>query len=175
MQDRRGTVAPMPQPQTRIRVRTARAEDDQALAALDLRCWSTLGFVGPCPAPGQPFFDARHVPADFLVAEAEGRTAGYIRVAPATPLASNAHVRQIQGLSVDPWARGRGVGAALLDAGCAEAARQGARRITLRVLGHNATARRLYERAGFVVEGVLPGEFFLDGRYVDDVLMGRRL
>ncbi|MEV8411409.1 GNAT family N-acetyltransferase, partial [Streptomyces niveus] len=28
---------------------------------------------------------------------------------------------------------------------------------------------------GFVVEGVLPGEFFLDRRYVDDVLMGRSL
>jgi hypothetical protein len=26
-----------------------------------------------------------------------------------------------------------------------------------------------------VVEGVLPEEFLLDGQYVDDVLMGRRL
>jgi RimJ/RimL family protein N-acetyltransferase len=30
---------------------------------------------------------------------------------------------------------------------------------------------RLYEQAGFVVEGVLKGEFFLDGKYVDDMLM----
>ncbi|MDX2966255.1 hypothetical protein PV399_42085, partial [Streptomyces acidiscabies] len=28
---------------------------------------------------------------------------------------------------------------------------------------------------GFGVEGVLPGEFLLDGEYVDDVLMGRGL
>ena len=46
---------------------------------------------------------------------------------------------------------------------------------TLRVLGPNATARALYERAGFVVEGVLREEFHLDGRYVDDVLMARDL
>ncbi|MCZ9342980.1 GNAT family N-acetyltransferase, partial [Streptomyces sp. TRM76130] len=36
-------------------------------------------------------------------------------------------------------------------------------------------ARRLYESEGFVVEGVLPGEFLLDGGYADDVLMGKSL
>src|SRR3712207_6970927 len=51
--------------------------------------------------------------------------------------------------------------------------RQGATRMTLRVLAHNTPARRLYESEGFAVEGVLPGEFHLDGRYVDDVFMGR--
>jgi hypothetical protein len=44
-------------------------------------------------------------------------------------------------------------------------------KVTLRVLGHNVGARRLYERCGFVPEGVLRGEFLLEGRYVDDVLM----
>ncbi|NUR65391.1 MAG: GNAT family N-acetyltransferase, partial [Streptomyces sp.] len=53
--------------------------------------------------------------------------------------------------------------------------RRGARRLTLRVLGHNTPARRLYESEGFVVEGVLPEEFLLDGEYVDDVFMGRGL
>ena len=41
----------------------------------------------------------------------------------------------------------------------------------VRVLAHNEAAVRLYEQAGFVVEGVLRGEFFLDGQYVDDTLM----
>ncbi|MGX1121068.1 hypothetical protein RKD37_006431 [Streptomyces ambofaciens] len=57
-----------------------------------------------------------------------------------------------------------------------EEARQGGfRRITLRVLGHNTAARKLYESEGFVVEGVQPEEFHLDGQYVDDVLMGQML
>lgn len=47
---------------------------------------------------------------------------------------------------------------------------RGARRLTLRVLGHDHVARRLYERYG-VVEGVLRAELVLDGEDVDDVLM----
>ncbi|SCD93781.1 Acetyltransferase (GNAT) family protein [Streptomyces sp. PalvLS-984] len=73
------------------------------------------------------------------------------------------------------WARGQGLARVLLRAARTEALRQGAVRLTLRVLGHNAPARALYASEGFAVEGVLPGEVFLDGRYVDDVLMGRSL
>ncbi len=43
------------------------------------------------------------------------------------------------------------------------------------MLGHNTPARKLYEAEGFEIEGVLPGEFLLDGVFVDDVLMGRPL
>jgi len=63
----------------------------------------------------------------------------------------------------------------VLDAVVEEARARRCRRVTLRVLGHNAGARRLYETAGFAVEGILRGEFFLDGVYVDDVLMALEL
>ena len=79
------------------------------------------------------------------------------------------------GVAVDPALRGRGVGRALVEAAAAEAARRGARRLTLRVLGPNLVAQRLYDSCGFVVEGVLRGEFHLDGEDVDDVLMARAL
>jgi ribosomal protein S18 acetylase RimI-like enzyme len=158
-------------------IRPARAEDGPALAQLDRDTWSPLHAVQPKPQPPyDPFFDTNHRPQDYLVAEAEdGAPAGYIRLVPPTRLACNQHVRQIQGLAVAEWARGRGVARALLRAACADAVRQGATRITLRVLGHNKPARTLYASEGFVVEGVLPGEFYLDGRYVDDVFMGRSL
>ncbi|WP_269854284.1 GNAT family N-acetyltransferase [Streptomyces sp. RPT161] len=160
---------------SQTRIRPATADDDSALSGLDLRIWSPLHAVTPRPEPGGHFFDERHRPDQVLVAETDGRVAGYVRVVPPTPLASNAHVRQIQGLAVDDWARGRGVARALLQAACHTARAQGARRLTLRVLGHNTPARRLYETAGFVVEGVLREEFLLDGGYVDDVLMARNL
>ncbi|MBD0746978.1 GNAT family N-acetyltransferase [Streptomyces sp. CBMA152] len=157
-------------------IRSARTADETALAALDRAAWSPLHSVQPRPEPPyEPFFDARHPPEDYLVAELDGRVAGYLRLARATPLLCNSHVRQIQGLAVADRARGRGLARALLRAAGTESRRQGARRLTLRVLGHNTPARKLYESEGFAVEGVLPGEFFLDGEYVDDVLMGRSL
>jgi RimJ/RimL family protein N-acetyltransferase len=156
-------------------IRPATSSDDRPLAELDRRCWSWLSDVQPLREEGGPFFDERHSPDQYQVALADGRIAGYVRVVPSTPLASNAHVRQIQGLAVDGELRGRGIGQALVEAACERARREGARRLTLRVLGYNRPARALYERCGFTVEGVLPEEFWLDGAYVDDVLMGRFL
>ncbi|MGW0859990.1 N-acetyltransferase family protein [Streptomyces sp. NPDC002690] len=170
-------------------IRPALLSDEEALAALDRETWSTLHSVQPRPQPPYPpFFDERHSPRDLLVAEtvADGGradadvaeapgVAGYIRLVAPTPLACHQHVRQIQGLAVAATTRGLGIGRALLRAACTEARRQGANRITLRVLGHNGPARALYASEGFAVEGVLPGEFFLAGGYVDDVLMGRAL
>ncbi|GGY53470.1 GNAT family N-acetyltransferase [Streptomyces omiyaensis] len=162
-------------PQTVV-IRGARAGDAEPLGLLDRAAWSPLHAVLPPPSePYEPFFDERHRPAEYLVAERAGLLLGYVRVARPTPLDSNGHVRQIQGLAVAGEARGQGVGRALLRAALAKARADGATRITLRVLGHNVPARALYEAEGFVVEGVLPGEFVLAGAPVDDVLMGRSL
>ena len=157
-------------------IRPAQRSDGEPLGALTRDAWSPLHSVQPRPtAPYEPFFDERHEPSHYLVAETGGQIVGFIRLVPATALACNRHVRQIQGLEVAEAARGRGVARALLRAACDASRRQGATRITLRVLGHNAPARALYEAEGFAVEGVLPGEFLLEGAYVDDVLMGRSL
>ncbi|MEU4797459.1 GNAT family N-acetyltransferase [Streptomyces sp. NPDC023327] len=157
-------------------IRIALPEDDDALARLDRAAWSPLHAVQPRPEPPyEPFFDDRFGAGDHLVAELDGRLVGYVKLGFPTPLLVNAHVRQIQGFVVAEEARGKGVGRRLMRAAMDEARRQGAVRITLRVLGHNTPARKLYEAEGFAIEGVLPGEFLLDGAYVDDVLMGRSL
>ncbi|GAA0905420.1 GNAT family N-acetyltransferase [Streptomyces thermoalcalitolerans] len=155
-------------------IRHAAYDDEDALARLDRETWSPLHSVQPRPQPPyEPFFNERYGPKDHLVAELDGRLVGFLRLGRASGLASNAHVWMIRGLAVAEEARGRGVARALLRAAVEEARRRGARRLTLRVLGHNTPARRLYESEGFVVEGVLPEEFHLDGAYVDDVFMGR--
>jgi ribosomal protein S18 acetylase RimI-like enzyme len=155
-----------------IEVRPARAGDDRALAALDRATWTTLTSpASPPPEPDWSFFDERVEIRDVLVAVVDGDVAGYVRLGRPTPLTASDHVAMIQGLAVDPARQRQGVGKALLDAAAAEARARGARRLTLRVLAHNEAARRLYERAGYVLEGVLRGEFCLDGEYVDDMLM----
>jgi ribosomal protein S18 acetylase RimI-like enzyme len=157
-------------------IRPATLDDEEALGRLDRAAWSPLHAVQPRPQPPyKSFYDERFGPRDHLVAELDGAVVGYIRLAYPTSLACNTHVRQIQGLAVADEARGCGVGRALIRGAVEEARRRGARRLTLRVLGHNTPARKLYESEGFVVEGVLPEEFLLEGKYVDDVLMGRFL
>lgn len=158
-------------------VRLALPDDDEVLGRLDRATWSTQHAVTPrARPPYTPFFHENSDPRDHLVAVAgDGRVVGYVRLARPSPLASNAHVRQIQGLAVSDEARGMGVGRLLIRAAVAEARRRGALRLSLRVLGHNSPARKLYESEGFAVEGVQPREFLLDGEFVDDVLMGRPL
>ncbi|MFB7618294.1 GNAT family N-acetyltransferase [Kitasatospora sp. NPDC056181] len=156
-------------------IRPAQAEDEKELSELNRAAWSWLSEVAPQAPEGDGVFDERHTPDQFTLALLGGRIVGYIRVVRPTPLVSNQHVRQIQGLAVDASVRGRGLGRALVEAACTAAREQGARRITLRVLGHNTPARRLYEACGFVVEGSLTEEFLIDGQYVDDVWMARSL
>lgn len=57
---------------------------------------------------------------------------------------------------VAPEARGRGIGAALVGEVVAWARGSGLRRLYLDVGLHNAGARRLYERMGFVPTGAMP-------------------
>jgi len=58
-------------------------------------------------------------------------------------------------LWVAPEARGRGVGAALVGEVVAWARGSGLQRLNLDVGAHNAAARRLYERQGFVATGAV--------------------
>jgi ribosomal protein S18 acetylase RimI-like enzyme len=57
------------------------------------------------------------------------------------------------GMWVDPGYRGHGVAMALLDHAVGWARERGAGEMILWVADHNAAARRLYERAGFVATG----------------------
>jgi ribosomal protein S18 acetylase RimI-like enzyme len=158
-----------------ITTRTARAEDEAALAKIDERTWTSVVSPAPPPPPGTAFFDESARPEDFLVAEHDGVVAGYVRLAEGFGIPAHRHVLVLGGLAVDPDRQRLGIARRLVDAAVAEARRRGARKLTLRVLGHNTGARRVYERCGFVVEGVLRGEFRIDGEDVDDVLMARSL
>jgi ribosomal protein S18 acetylase RimI-like enzyme len=161
-----------------IDVRHSTLDDEPELRRIDLAIWTPL--TSPADPPANPdewrFFDGGHrTPEGWLVAVRDGRVAGWVKLSAATPLPSSDHVKMINGLAVDPEQQGAGIGRALIEAAVARARALGARKVSLRVLGSNGTARRLYERCGFVVEGVLKDEFYLGGRYADDVFMARYL
>jgi ribosomal protein S18 acetylase RimI-like enzyme len=160
-------------------IRVARAADEEALTRIEAVAWTPeSGFPSVMERISDPFFTFftdDSPPGAHLVAEAGGRVLGYVRVRPVTKLRENAHVLGIVGLAVDPGARGRGVATALLAAAERYARERGGSKLSLRVLGTNEPALRLYERAGFRPEGTLRAEFCIQGRYVDDIIMAKPL
>ena len=159
-----------------VSVREARAGDEPALVAVDAAAWtSRSGFPSVSDPRATTFFTESAGPADHLVAVHGGVVVGYVRLGSPTPLPESRHVMSINGLAVAPGARGLGAGRALLEAAERRAREQGRRKLSLRVFGGNAPARRLYERAGFRVEGVLVGEFLIERQPEDDVVMAKHL
>ena len=156
-----------------LRLRFATTADDAALAEIDAATWSPAVSPAPAHPATEGFFRPGVDPVDTLVAIRGEVIVGYLLLGPPTPLPASAHVQMVRGLAVDPTVQRAGVGRALVDAAIDEASVRGARKLSLRVLGSNGAARRLYERCGFEIEGVLRGEFQLDGRDVDDVIMAR--
>jgi len=163
----------------RLAVRTARPNDEAGLARLEAEAWTVgSGFPSVTERAHDPFFTfftGSGPPREYLVAELDGRLAGYIRVRPVTELRENAHVLGVMGLAVAPGARRRGVASALLAAAERLARTRGARKLSLHVLSTNTAALTLYERLGFRREGALREEFRIAGQYVDDVLMAKYL
>ena len=157
-----------------VEIRPARLTDETAIKQIDLVTWTTDSSPAPPSPPDQPFFDRNQL-ADVLVAEADGQVIGYAILRQGVPIPSHRDVLEINGLAVDPAHQGHGAGRRLVAACAEQARRRGARKLTLRVLGINDRARRLYESCGFQIEGVLRDEFYLGGQYVDDVLMARFL
>lgn len=75
------------------------------------------------------------------------------------------------GMGLTPDVRGRGVGRRLAETTIAAALQRGVERIELEVFAHNTRAIRLYERLGFVHEGVRRRARKLDDAYEDMFLM----
>ena len=97
-------------------------------------------------------------------------TAGFFR----ETNAKSAHRGHLVGVYLKPEARGKG-GADLLVAAVVNEARNHVLQLHLAVTQDNPTARRLYERHGFVTYGEDPRGLRVDGVFYDDYLMVLRL
>jgi ribosomal protein S18 acetylase RimI-like enzyme len=75
------------------------------------------------------------------------------------------------GMGVVAQWRGRGIGSRLLNAAIEDGFRRGLVRVELEVRADNARAIALYERIGFVREGIVHNAFSIDGQYFDAIAM----
>jgi GNAT superfamily N-acetyltransferase len=89
--------------------------------------------------------------------------------------AKERHKARVVGMYVAPAKAGNGLGAALLDAVVTDARRLGLTDLVLTVSEGNASALRLYAKAGFVAFGTEPRAICVGGRHVSKVHMHARL
>lgn len=86
------------------------------------------------------------------------------------PFPAHAH-RGTLGMGVVPGYRGHGIGYRLIDRTLKQALATGFVRVELSVRADNLRAARLYEKLGFLKEGVLRDAVFVDGEYHDAIVM----
>lgn len=133
-------------------VRPARAEELDAVGALTVAAYRADGWAYQAYEPDLRDAASRALSATVLVAVHDDRLVGAVTVATRLgkwaeqAVAGDAVVRM---LVVDPAARRRGAGGALL-AACVEAARADGCALVRLSTHDGSPARRLYERAGFV-------------------------
>ena len=117
--------------------------------------------------------DAAGLP--YLVAEQEGRIAGYAYAGPYRPRPAYRHTVE-DSVYVARWARRQGVGRTLLEAVIQRATEQGMRQMVA-IIGDSAHAAsiRLHAQAGFRLVGTLEHVGWKFGRWLDTVIMQRPL
>jgi len=103
----------------------------------------------------------------FVAEDATGRVAGFVMGGPARD-DDAAGLGEVQAIYLDPGARGRGFGQALMDAAIEALVAAGFSTVVLWVLTANAPARRFYERAGFRLDGAARNLDF-DGTPVEEI------
>jgi len=83
------------------------------------------------------------------------------------------HIAYLGGVAIDPACSGKGYGARMMQEIIALAANRNLTRLELSTGVHNLRATALYEKCGFVREGVLRNYTYLkqEARYIDEIFM----
>ena len=110
----------------------------------------------------------------FLVWDEGGQVLGFARCFPFR--AGNGYTHTVEHtILLAPEARGRGIGRALIDALCNAAAAQGKHTMWGAISAENTGGLAFHAACGFAAHGRLPEVGYKFGRWLDLVLMGRRL
>jgi ribosomal protein S18 acetylase RimI-like enzyme len=109
----------------------------------------------------------------LLLAEEDGRPVGFLEATGGAFRRSRHVVHLVIGVLKEH--AGRGIGSALMAETERWARERGIRRLELTVQTHNRTARALYEKMGFAVEGTRKDAMRIEGSYVDEYYMAKLL
>ncbi|XXM73157.1 N-acetyltransferase family protein [Lysinibacillus sphaericus] len=168
-------------PGLRYVIRSANPEDAKALSDVRLQIDGETENLdrekGEAYIDGEGFEEIIKVDSDspanlFLVAETNGRIAGFARCEGNKLKRTSHRVEFGVGVLKEFW--GHGIGKNLLQESIKWADGHRIRKMTLSVLQTNENAIKLYKNLGFEVEGVLKDDKRLsDGNYYHTIVMGR--
>jgi phosphinothricin acetyltransferase len=150
-----------------------RAGDWPAVAEIYAEGIATGNATFETEVPTWPQWDAGHLPGHRLVAELDGRVAGWAAVSPVSTRSAYAGVVE-HSVYVAGTARGRGVGRRLLAALIESTERDGIWTLQSGTFPENEASLALHRSAGFRVLGVRERPGQLGGRWRDVVVLERR-
>ncbi|WP_078432271.1 GNAT family N-acetyltransferase [Metabacillus halosaccharovorans] len=157
-----------------IEVRLSKESDFEQLLEIDNRIWNSTTTPAIIKWNSVSEYKQRNPEGSQLVALVNGQVAGFLGFHSPTPLNTNQHVLEID-IAVDMHFQGRGVGRSLLLNAENIFKEKGIKKLSLRVLETNSGAIQFYQKCGFSMQGKLINEFFIDGKYVNDLLMYKLL
>ena len=153
-----------------LTVRRSNLQDAAQLMELDALIWDEHNAPAPVLWKSKEQYLLASPPGNQFIALKHNNLCGYIGFRSPTSLISNNHVYEIH-IAVHPAYQRQGIGMTLMDSMIKHAKREGIRKLRLRVLSCNHAALAFYKKYGFEEEGRLGSEFFIAGKYVDDILM----
>jgi len=120
------------------------------------------------------WLDARGPRHPVIVAESDGQVIGFGSLNAFNPRAAYDHVADFS-LYVERALRNKGIGGRILQALSERARQLGYHKMVLSAFPFNAAGLALYRKSGFRVVGVYQEQGFLDGRWVDTIIMEKLL
>ena len=156
-------------------IRPARPGDAAALAAIHNEgIEDRVATFETRPRAAADYDERVAGPLPLLVAEADGRVVAWAGLGPYSDMPAYLGVGELS-IYVARAARGRGVGARLLEALAAEAERAGMHKIVSKVFPTNGVSVALMRRCGFREVGTHLAHGVLDGEWRDVVVYERAL
>lgn len=164
-----------------VTIRWVRLSDAPKLVAFKKAVTSESPFLVTYPDEVEDIFETRRLISIyltddrriFLVAELNGEIVGMITLAGSSKR-KILHKAEL-GISVRKPYWGKGIGSALMSEALRIAKEKGFKKIQLEVMANNERAIKLYEKFGFELEGRKKKAIYLDGEYVDLLVMGKWL
>lgn len=165
-------------PRAAMTIRDATRDDAPAIAAIYNQGiadrLATLETEERTPEERRAWLDARGARHPVIVAESDGRVVGFGSLNVFNARAAYNHVADFS-LYVERSWRNKGVGGRLLQALTDRARRLGYHKMVLSAFPFNPAGLALYHKSGFRVVGVYKEQGFLDGRWVDTIIMEKLL